>query len=172
MQPFALQLKKNAPHCSHIFFVNAAVMKFICSLLLPLLLLGCAEDKPAVNAQWGTPEYNASQFFHALYVEKDLQKAKLMCTPEYAALIESYGSVRQVGRSMMNMSYDTVEVRVNHSGGNLREQYEDIAQIDILLTGHLDGKQINEMRTVELIKQHGNWLIKTVQVDKFASSAR
>ena len=73
---------------------------------------------------------------------------------------------------MLNMSFDTVEVRVNHSGGNLREQYEDIAQIDILLTGHLDGKQINEMRTVELIKQHGNWLIKTVQVDKFASSAR
>ena len=147
-------------------------MKFICLLLLSLVLLGCAEDKPAVNAQWGTPEYNASQFFNALYNEKDLQKAKLMCTAEYAALIESYGSVRQVGRSMMNMSFDTVEVRVNHSGGNLREQYEDIAKIDILLVGHLDGKQINEMRTVELVKQNGNWLIKTVQIDKFSSSAR
>ncbi|WP_460861400.1 hypothetical protein [Rheinheimera gaetbuli] len=147
-------------------------MKFICLLLLPLLLLGCAEDKPAVNAQWGTPEYNASQFFHALYNEKDLEKAKQMSTAKYADLMESYGSVRQVGRTLMNMSFDTVEIRINRSGGNLREQYGDMAEIAILLTGVHDGKQIDELRNVQMVKQNGRWLVHMVKVDKFSSSAR
>lgn len=142
--------------------------------LLPLLLLlsACTEDTPKVNAQWGTPEYIATQFFHALYNEKDLEQAKALSTAEYAALMDSYGSVRQVGRTLMNMSFDSVDIRVNRSGGNLREQYEDIAAIDILLTGPHDGKQVDELRTVELVRSGNRWVVKTVQVDKFSSSAR
>jgi hypothetical protein len=105
-------------------------------------------------------------------VDKDLDKAKALSTPEYADLMESYGSVRQVGRTMMNMSFDSVEVRVNRSGGNLREQYEDSADIAILLTGQHDGKQVDEIRVVELIQHKGRWVVQTVQVDKFSSSAR
>ena len=142
--------------------------------LLPFrfLLSACSEEPPAVNAQWGTPEYIASQFFVALYNDKDLDKAKAFCTRDYADLMESYGSVRQVARTMMNMSFDSVEVRVNRSGGNLREQYDNSAEISILLTGQHDGKQVDELRVVELIQQRGRWVIKNVQVDKFSSSAR
>lgn len=141
-------------------------------LLLVLLVTACAEEKPKVNAQWGSPEYNASQFFHALYNEKDLEKAKSLSTREYADLMESYGSVRQVGRILMNVSYDSVDIRINRSGGNLREQYEDVAEIAILLTGTNDGKQIDELRNVEMVKQNGRWLVQMVKVDKFSASAR
>ncbi len=141
--------------------------------LLPLLLLltACTEE-PKVNAQWGTPEYIATQFFHALYNEKDLQQAKALSTAEYAALMDSYGTVRQVGRTLMNMSFDSVDIRVNRTGGNLREQYENEAEINILLTGMHNGKQVDELRTVELVRSGNRWVVKTVQVDKFSSSAR
>lgn len=141
-------------------------------LLLILALTACTDEKAQVNAQWGTPEYNASQFFHALYNEKDLEKAKQMSTKKYAELMESYGSVNQVGRTLMNMSFDKVEIRINRSGGNLREQYGDMAEIAILLTGVHDGKQIDELRNVEMVKQNGRWLVQLVKVDKFSSSAR
>ena len=141
-------------------------------LLLILLLAACSEDKPKVNAQWGTPEYNASQFFHALYNEKDLEKAKQMSTAEYADLMESYGSVRQVGRILINVSFDSVDIRINRSGGNLREQYDDVAEIAILLTGTHDGKQIDELRNVEMVEKNGRWLVQMVKVDKFSASAR
>ena len=142
--------------------------------LLPLLLflVACSEEKPAVNAQWGTPEYIAAEFFDAIYNKKDLERAKSLSTKEYADLMESYGSVRQVARTLLNMSFDHADIRVNRSGGNLREQYEDVAQIDILLTGSHDGKQVDEMRTVELLQVRSKWLIKEVQVDKYSSSAR
>jgi hypothetical protein len=147
-------------------------MKLRWILPLLLLLVACSESSPKVNAQWGTPEYIATEFFHALYNDKDLEKAKQLSTEDYAALMESYGSVRQVNRTLMNMSFDSVEVRVNRSGGNLREQYENEAQIAILLTGPYDGKQVDELRVVEVIKHNNRWLVKTVQVDKFSSSAR
>ncbi|MEH8020950.1 MULTISPECIES: hypothetical protein [Rheinheimera] len=141
--------------------------------LLPLLLLLAAcSDEPKVNAQWGTPEYIASEFLNALYNERDLDKAKKLSTKEFAELMQSYGTVRQVSRTLVNASFDTVDIRVNRSGGNLREQYEDIAKIALLLTGIHDGKQIDELRTVELIKQNNRWVVSAVQIDKYSSSAR
>ncbi|MBZ9613614.1 hypothetical protein [Rheinheimera maricola] len=142
--------------------------------ILPVLLLltACSEDAPTINAQWGSPEYVATQFLQALYIDKDLDKAKGLSTAEYAQLMESYGTVRQVGRTLMNMSFDSVEIRVNRSGGNLREQYENTAEIAILLTGQHDGKKVDEIRVVELIQLNGRWVVQAVQVDKFASSAR
>jgi hypothetical protein len=142
--------------------------------LLPLLLLlvACEDKKPEVNAQWGTPEYIASEFIHALYNEKDLAKAKKLSTKEYAALMESYGSARQVGRTLINASFDSVQIRVNRSGGNLREQYDNNADIALLLTGLHDGKQVDELRVVELVQQNSRWVVKSVQVDKYSSSAR
>jgi len=142
--------------------------------LLPLLLLlvACSEEKPAVNAQWGTPEYIASEFFNAIYNEKDLEKAKSLSTKEYADLMESYGTVRQVARTLLNMSFDHVDIRVNRTGGNLREQYEKTAEITLLLAGEHDGKQVTEMRIVEMIEKGSRWVVHSVQVDKYSSSAR
>jgi len=142
--------------------------------LLPLLLLlvACKDDKPEVNAQWGTPEYIASQFMHALYNEKDLDKAKQLSTKEYAALMDSYGSVRQVTRTLLNASFDTVDIRVNRTGGNLREQYENVADIALLLTGVHNDKQVDELRVVEMVQQDSRWVVKSVQADKYSSSAR
>lgn len=142
--------------------------------LLPLLLLlvACSEEKPAVNAQRGTPEYIASEFFNAIYNEKDLEKAKSLSTKEYADLMESYGTVRQVARTLLNMSFDHVNIRVNRTGGNLREQYEKTAEITLLLAGEHDGKQVTEMRIVEMIEKGSRWVVHSVQVDKYSSSAR
>lgn len=141
--------------------------------LIPLLfLLAACNDKPEVNAQWGTPEYIASEFIIALYNDKDLDKAKKLSTKEFAELMESYGTVRQVSRTLVNASFDRVDVRVNRSGGNLREQYENIAQIALLLTGMHGGKQVDELRTVEMIQQNNRWVVNSVLIDKYSSSAR
>tara|TARA_R110002126_G_scaffold15664_2_gene63913 strand:- start:444 stop:869 length:426 start_codon:yes stop_codon:yes gene_type:complete len=134
------------------------------------LLVGCSE-KPKSNAHWGTPEHIATEFFHALYNEKDLEKAKSLSTEEYAVLLDSYVTARQAARTLLNMSYDTVTVEVNRSGQNLRQQYDDDAEVTLVFTGEFDGKQVDNMRTVTMVKQSGNWLVKTVKTDPFSSTA-
>jgi hypothetical protein len=141
-------------------------------LALLLLTTACTEEPPKATAPWGSPDYVATQFFHALYNDKDLEKAQRLSTKEYAALMASYGSVRQVGRTLMNVSFDSVSIRINPSSGNLREQYDDQADIAIVLSGTHDDKQVDEMRVVELVRRNGNWVVQSVKVDKFSSSAR
>ena len=114
-------------------------MAYLKLLLLPLLLLlvSCTEDNPQVNAQIGTPEFIAGEFFHAIYNEKDLNRAKSLSTNEYAKILESYGSVKQVSRTLLNMSFDTVVINVNNSGRNLRQQYDNDATIQLVLMANL-----------------------------------
>lgn len=135
------------------------------------LLIGC-DRNPQINAQLGSPEYLAGEFFHAIYNEKDLDKAKAMSTPEFAALLASYGSARQVGRILFNMNFDEVTINVNRSGRNLREQYHNDAAIQLILDGSLDNRRIQEVRTVVLVRQRGNWLVSRIEADRFSTSIR
>lgn len=146
-------------------------MKLICALILSLILLSACGEKPKSNAHWGTPEYIATEFFHALYNDKDLEKAKSFCTEEFAALLESYVTPRQVARTLMNMSYDTVTVEVNRSGQNLRQQYDDDADVTLVFSGEHDGKKVDNLRTVSMVKKRGNWLVTAVKADPFSSTA-
>ena len=79
-------------------------------LLFVVIILGLTACKPSntVNAQLGSPEHIAGEFFQAIYNDKDLEKAQSMSTKEFANLIGSYGTARQVGRTLFNMSFDKV----------------------------------------------------------------
>lgn len=145
-------------------------MTRILPLILSLLLLGACSDRPQSNVHWGTPEHIATEFFHALYNEKDLEKAKSFSTEEYAALLESYVTARQAARTLLNMSYDEVTIEVNRSGQNLRQQYDNDADVTLVFSGQHDGKQVDNLRTVSMVKQSGKWLVKTVKTDRFSST--
>lgn len=137
-----------------------------------LMLAGCEPSNTEITAQLGSPELVAGEFFHAIYNEKNLDKAKSMSTREFAALLKSYGTARQAGRTLFNMSFDKVQINVNRSGRNLREQYDDNASIQLLFDGEFDNKRIQEMRTVNLVRQRGKWLVNSVDGDKFSTSIR
>lgn len=136
-----------------------------------LALVGC-EPSPKVNAQLGSPEHIAGEFFHAIYNDKDLEKAQSMSTKEFASLLGSYGTARQAGRTLFNMNFDKVLINVNRSGRNLREQYQDHANIQLIFDGEFDDRRIQETRTVVLVRQRGSWLVSEVQADKFSTSIR
>ncbi|EHR39405.1 hypothetical protein [Alishewanella jeotgali] len=148
------------------------MQKYLFMLMAMLLTLTACERNPQVNAQLGTPEYIAGEFFHAIYNEKDLHKAKSMATPEFANLLNSYGTARQAGRILFNMNFDNVTINVNRSGRNLREQYHNNANIQLILDGEFDGKRIQEVRNVILVKQRSSWLVSEVQADRFSSAVR
>lgn len=140
-------------------------------LVVFIALAGC-EPSTKVNAQLGSPEHIAGEFFHAIYNDKDLEKAQSMSTKEFASLLGSYGTARQAGRTLFNMNFDKVVINVNRSGRNLREQYHDNANIQLIFDGEFDDRRIQETRTVVLVRQRGNWLVSEVQADRFSTSIR
>ncbi|CAM3876171.1 hypothetical protein [Rheinheimera salexigens] len=139
---------------------------------LLLFLTACSDPAPAITTQWGTPEAIATEFFDALYNANDLDKAKNFSTNNYANLLESYGTTRQVSRILMNVSFDEVIITLNPSSSNVRQQYDDEAHISVVLTGTHQGKKIADMRSVVLVKQSGRWLVNAVKADKFSRAVR
>lgn len=149
------------------------VMHYLKPLLFIFIIFLSACDSNSQNsAQTGTPEYVAVEFFNAIYNEKDLTKAKGMSTHEFANLLNSYGSVRQVSRTLFNMNFDNVEINANRSSRNLREQYDTDASIQLIFDGEFDDKRVQDTRTVVLVKQRSKWLVKEVKADKFSTSIR
>lgn len=137
-------------------------------LIVSLFLLACSEETPKVNADLGSPEFAAGEFFHALYTSKDLEKAKALSTTSYARILDAYGNTRGVVRTLYNMSFDEVAISIDRTGKNLREQYGNTAEITMLLEGKSNGNKRIELRIVKMVKQEGKWLVEGVKANPYS----
>lgn len=121
-----------------------------------------------MNANLGSPEFAAGEFFHALYITKDLTKAKALSTPSYARILDAYGNTRGIVRTLYNMSFDEVTISIDRTGKNLREQYGNTAEITMLLEGKSNGDKKIELRVVKLVKEEGKWLVEGVKPNPYS----
>ena len=51
---------------------------------------------------------------------------------------------------------------------SLREQYGDYAKVNLVFTGMLRGEQVDDMRSVQMIRKKGKWYVDKVNSDPFA----
>ncbi|WP_337881589.1 hypothetical protein [Rheinheimera sp.] len=137
-------------------------------LFAALVLAGCQEDKPKVNADAASPEYAAGEFFHALYTSKNLAKATKLATESYGRVLSSYGSTRSITNTLYNMTFDEVTISIDRTGKNLREQYGDEAEITMLFEGKANGGKKIELRVVRMIKVDGKWKVEGVKPNPFS----
>ena len=141
---------------------------FVAGLFL-LLLTACSEQNEALSGTFHAPEHAAAEFFDAIYNKSDLELAKSLSTPELAELIAHYGTTRQVARTLINMSYDEVTINVNRAGQNLREQYGNETDVMLVFSGPFDGRIVNEMRVVRMVRVRGRWLVAEIKNDPFSN---
>ena len=138
-------------------------------LLLPILMLvACGGDSPEIKAENDSPEYKATEFFYAILIEEDLNKAVNASLPKYGRIIKSYGSTRQFTRNILNMRFDEVEIEVDHGSRSVRKRFGDSAVLNVILHGKHNGNKIADMRQVKLTKVKGKWYIEKVLDDPFA----
>lgn len=143
-------------------------MKKFLVLFFSLLLLACSDDAPKVNADLGSPEYAAGEFFHSLYTTKNLERAKALSTESYARILEAYGNTRGVVRTLYNMSFDEVTISIDRTGKNLREQYGNHAEITMLFEGKSNGNKKIEVRIVKMVKEDGRWLVEGIKPNPYS----
>lgn len=143
-------------------------MKKFLVLFFSLLLLACSDDAPKVNADLGSPEYAAGEFFHSLYTTKNLERAKALSTESYARILEAYGNTRGVVRTLYNMSFDEVTITIDRTGKNLREQYGNHAEITMLFEGKSNGNKKIEVRIVKMVKEDGRWLVEGIKPNPYS----
>ena len=135
---------------------------------LILLLSACGGDSPEIKGDNDSPEYKATQFFYAVLLENDLDKAIKASVPKYGRILKSYGSTKQFARSVLNMRFDEVTIEVDHGSRSVRKQFGDDALLNVILHGKHNGNKIADMRRVKLVKLKGKWYIEKVLDDPYA----
>lgn len=131
-------------------------------------LSACGDDAPDIKAESDSPEYKATEFFYAILIEEDLNKAVNASLPKYGRVIKSYGSTKQFARNILNMRFDEVEIEVDHGSRSVRKRFGDSAVLNVILHGKHNGNKIADMRQVKLTKVKGVWYIEKVLDDPFA----
>jgi len=137
-------------------------------ILFPLLLLlSACDQKDQPISEIENPEKVAVAFFHALYNEKDVQKAATVCSPKLARVILHYKSPQAVARHIFNMSYDQVEISPDDTGVKVREQFKDKAVITIYFNGIYNEDRLKDVKRLSLVQIDDRWVIDKILKDPF-----
>ncbi len=135
-------------------------------LITAFILTGCESDKNKIT-KVDNPEHVAVAFFNALYNEKDVKKAALVCNPKLARLLLHYQTPQAVARHLFNMSYDKVEIKPDDSGVKLREQFKGSAVITIYFDGYYQDERLKNVKRLSILQRDGKWYIDKILKDPF-----
>lgn len=130
-------------------------------------LIGC-DSEGAARGDKNSPGYAATMYFDALYNKNDFEAAIKLATPRLARIMRSYGTAKQFARNLVNLQYDSVTIEVDMTNQSLREQYGDDAKVNLVFTGMLHGEQVDDMRSVQMIRKKGKWYVDKINSDPFA----
>ncbi|KZW99771.1 hypothetical protein JL49_15570 [Pseudoalteromonas luteoviolacea] len=144
-------------------------MKYLCLIfaLTTLFLVGCGNEE-AGRGDKDTPGYAATMYFDALYNRKDMKAALELSTPRLARIMRSYGTPSQFTRNLVNMQFDHVTIELDMTNKSLREQYGNKAKVNLIFTGQLHGDQVDDMRSVQMVKRKGDWYVDKINPDPYA----
>lgn len=135
-------------------------------LCLVIFLTACSEKKEITTID--DPELVAVAFFDALYNEKNVKKAALVCSPKFARIILSYRSPQAVARHVFNMSFDKVIIKPDDSGVKVREQFKDNATITLYFDGTYQDDKLKDVKQLSMIQDSdGHWVIDKLLKDPF-----
>ena len=138
---------------------------FTVLIFIGLFLSACGDRKEITDID--NPELVVIAFFDALYNEKDIKKAALVCDPKLARIVLHYRSPRAVGRHLFNMSFDSVKITPESSGTKIREQFSDTANITVYLDGLYNDDRIKDIKRLRLVQQGNKWIITKILKDPF-----
>ena len=131
------------------------------------ILFGCGSDE-STRGDKSNPGFVATMYFDAIYNKKDFDAAIQLATPKMGRIMRSYGTAKQFARNLINLQYDSVTIEVDMTNQSLREQYGDDAKVNLVFTGMLRGEQVDDMRSVQMIRKKGKWYVDKVNPDPFA----
>ena len=135
-------------------------------LITTFILTGCESEKNEITTV-DNPEHVAVAFFNAIYNEKDVKKAALVCNPKLARLLLHYQTPQAVARHLFNMSYDKVEIKPDDSGVKLREQFKGSAVITLYFDGYYQDERLKDVKRLSILQRDGKWYIDKILKDPF-----
>lgn len=148
-------------------------------ILIVLLfgLTGCMDKQKTEEGEGGgrygmmssdSADVAALKFFDAIYNENDMGTALHYATDRMDKLLKSYHTPRAVARHIINLRYEgQVKMEIDAGDNVGRQEFATRQRVSIYFSGHYQGDLIDELRTVQMIREKGEWRVDSILTDKF-----
>ncbi|MDD8057704.1 hypothetical protein PQR79_00925 [Shewanella sp. ER-Te-42B-Light] len=139
-------------------------MKLI-ALLLLMFLSGC--EQSAENGQPKlTPEQVSLGFFQAIYIDKDVQKAKQFVAADIAEVMDHYHIASAVQRHVLGLSMKQVTMSIDEIDIDFFRKFTDDVTVVVKMEGLKGGREWIDDRTIRLHKKGNSWVIVEILPEK------
>ncbi len=140
-------------------------------LILSLLFFaGCNGSNPEQAGQL-SPEQVTLGFFKAIYVDKDVAKAKSYADEPMQELMEHYYIASSIQRHMLALSMTDVTMEIDEISIDFFRKFDDDVTVVVKLKGLKGGSNWIDDRTVRLkkkkIDKKKRWVIVEIVPEKF-----
>ncbi|WP_198780340.1 MULTISPECIES: hypothetical protein [Shewanella] len=134
-------------------------------LLCLLFLFGCGDpsdkDKPTL-----TPEEVSLGFFRAIYVDRDVEKAKQYVNDPLKEVLTHYYIAAAVQRNMLSLSMTNVEMEIDDIDIDFFRKFTKDVIVVIKMKGLKGGQPWIDDRSIRLHKIGNQWIIVEIMPEK------
>lgn len=139
-------------------------MKII-ALLSLLFLAGCSPDSSDSEPN-RTPEQVSLGFFHAIYVERDVDQAKQFVNEPMKEVLGHYYIASAVQRHVLNLSMTEVTMEIEEIDIDFFRKFTDDVTVIVKMQGLKGGEAWIDDRSIRLHKIGSSWVIVEVLPEK------
>ena len=135
-----------------------------------LLLSACGQDEDLgenKNLNENTPDYAAVRFMHSIYLEDDVSVAISLSTDSMARVLKRYHTNSNIQRHLLNLKYDSVQITPEGGGRVGRNEFAEEATITLFFSGSYHDERIEDLRSVDLVREGGKWKVDRIHPDRF-----
>ncbi|MFV0597153.1 hypothetical protein [Shewanella sp.] len=129
-----------------------------------LFLFGCGE--PTDKEHVLTPEEVSLGFFNAIYVDRDVEKAKLYVDAPLKEVLTHYYIAAAVQRNMLGLSMTNVEMEIDDIDIDFFRKFTKDVMVVVKMKGLKGGQPWIDDRTLRLHKISGKWIIVEIMPEK------
>ncbi len=135
------------------------------ALLLLMFVSGC--EQSAENGQPKlTPEQVSLGFFQAIYIDKDVQKAKQFVAADIAEVMDHYHIASAVQRHVLGLSMKQVTMSIDEIDIDFFRKFTDDVTVVVKMEGLKGGREWIDDRTIRLHKKGNSWVIVEILPEK------
>ncbi|MGS0680867.1 hypothetical protein ACVBIL_06900 [Shewanella sp. 125m-7] len=120
----------------------------------------------SANQSLRTPELTSLGFLSAVYIDRNVDKAKFFVDDSLKEILSHYYIAASVQRNMLNLSMTEVELEVDEVDIDFFRKFTDDVTVIVKIKGLRGGQSWIDDRTLRLHKRQGNWIIVEIMPEK------
>jgi hypothetical protein len=137
----------------------------ILPFFLLLILSACGQSDEFGEAQL-TPEQVSLGFFEAIYVDRDVDKAKKFVSTDIQEIMDHYHIASAVQRHVLGLSMKQVTMSIDEIDIDFFRKFTDDVTVVVKMQGLKGGRDWIDDRTIRLHKIGNTWVIVEILTEK------